>query len=474
MLPEESHMPLGFRIISVCYMYLAFPLSVWLLSTAVLGKKLKTVSCLVYCILGLAISWIDMLAGVLTGYLESSSPVEILILDLAMLTAYALTAGIFLAKLYRLPFIQTLTAAMLGNFAAYTSGAAADAVSWTYTPLFDGKYLLVLTTIYLPYTLMLLIVLLFSLLLRRSEFYRYFTALFETKKRTVLTLAVSFVLMCTWGILDFCFPNAEADAGYALSFLLLIAAALFCIQFLAMYVSGQDRLRAQEEVLAQQRAHMALLEELQQEVRAFRHDFANLLSGLTLQAQEGDLDGIRDFMKKTGNYFDEKLGNEIRQLDSLNNIRPYPLRSLISSKLAHMRQEQIQVILEVQHPLHETCAMNTEDLLRALGILLDNAMEAVPEQGGQIRLVLLQQDRELYIAAANNYAAKPELSALSRKGYTTKGKGHGTGLSSYRKITSRCPGCVTRTCLRDNFFVQELHIPSAQIPQPAAARKERL
>ena len=426
-----------------------FPLSVWLLSTAVLGKKLKAASCLVYCILGLAVSWLDMLAGVLTGYLESSTPAQTLILDLAMLAAYALTAGIFLARLYHLPFIQALTAAMLGNFAAYTSGAAADAVAWTYTPLFDGRYLLVLTTIYLPYTLMLLIVLLFSLLLRRSEFHRYFTALFETKKRTVLTLIVS-------------------------SFLLLIAAALFCIQFLAMYVSGQDRLRAQEEVLAQQRAHMALLEELQQEVRAFRHDFSNLLSGLTLQAQEGDLDGIRDFMKKTGNYFDEKLGSEIRQLDSLNNIRPYPIRSLISSKLAHMRHEQIHAILEVQYPLHETCAMNTEDLLRALGILLDNAMEAVPEHNGQIRLVLLQQDRELYIAVANNYAAKPELSALSRKGYTTKGKGHGTGLSSYRKIVARCPCCVTRTCLRDDFFVQELHIPSARNPQPAAARKECL
>ena len=160
-----------------------FPLSVWLLSTAVLGKKLKAASCLVYCILGLAVSWLDMLAGVLTGYLESSTPAQTLILDLAMLAAYALTAGIFLARLYHLPFIQALTAAMLGNFAAYTSGAAADAVAWTYTPLFDGRYLLVLTTIYLPYTLMLLIVLLFSLLLRRSEFHRYFTALFETKKK---------------------------------------------------------------------------------------------------------------------------------------------------------------------------------------------------------------------------------------------------------------------------------------------------
>ena len=103
--------------------------------------------------------------------------------------------------------------------------------------------------------------------------------------------------------------------------------------------------------------------------------------------------------------------------------------------------------------------MSTEDLLRCQGILLDNAIEAASKSEGKIRVVLLQDAGELYIAVANNYDEQPNLAALTKSGYTTKGKGHGTGLSSYRKMVSRCPDCMTRTYIKDDYLVQELRIP---------------
>ena len=111
------------------------------------------------------------------------------------------------------------------------------------------------------------------------------------------------------------------------------------------------------------------------------------------------------------------------------------------------------------YPIAEKQFMETEDLLRGLGILIDNAIEGVPKENGQIRIVLLQEEKELYIAVANNYETEPDLKSFLKKGFTTKGDGRGTGLSSYRKIISRYPDCVTRTFLRDGFFVQELHMP---------------
>ncbi len=382
--------------------------------------------------------------------------------------------------------------------------------------------------------------------------------------------------MCVWQVLNWMYPDTTPGIGYNIFFFALIVVALFWVQFLAMYAAGQDKIRAQEETIAQHQAHMALLEELQQEIRAFRHDFTNLFSGLTLQAQEGDVEGIQDFMKKTSSYFDEKLGQEIQQMDGLNNIRLYPLRSLLTTKLADMRKKGIHSALEVLYPVDTKVVMETEDLLRAqhqahmalleelqqeirafrhdftnlfsgltlqaqegdvegiqdfmkktssyfdeklgqeiqqmdglnnirlyplrsllttkladmrkkgihsalevlypvdtkvvmetedllrgLGILIDNAMEAVPQTDGTVRIVLLQEEKELYIAVSNNYEKKPELSALSQKGYTTKGTGRGTGLTSYRRIVSRCKGCITRTYLKDGYFVQELRLPAA-------------
>ena len=96
------------------------------------------------------------------------------------------------------------------------------------------------------------------------------------------------------------------------------------------------------------------------------------------------------------------------------------MRSLLAAKLADMRRRRIHSALEVMAPVKEKQSMEAEDLLRGLGILIDNAMEAVSEKEGKVRIVLLQEDNELYIAVANNYDNAPDLSAISRKGYTTR------------------------------------------------------
>lgn len=374
-------MSLAFRLFSVGYTFSFTAFALFVLAVGILGRKIRWGYLAVFWGCSFAVQ--GLVLGVqLLLYVMGINPeiISYSIYDLFCYTVTAIILGGLLCRAYRLPFLHTLTAAVLSTFIILTAGS-------------------------------------------------------------VITDAVQ-------------------DAGYAMFFFALIVAGLFLMQFTAMYVAGQDRIKAQEETILQQQAHMALLEELQQEIRAFRHDVTNLFSGLTLQAQEGDLAGIQEFMKKTSSYFDEKLGSEIAQMDGLNNVGLYPLRSLLTTKLAKMRQENVRAVLEVLHPVREEQSMDVNDLLRCVGILLDNAVEAAAGQDGLVRIVLLQEEKELYLAIANNYDAAPNLSALARKGYTTKGKGHGTGLSSYRRIVSRYKGCATRTYLKDDMFVQELHIPA--------------
>ena len=374
-------MSLAFRLFSVGYTFSFTAFALFVLAVGILGRKIRWGYLAVFWGCSFAVQ--GLVLGVqLLLYVMGINPeiISYSIYDLFCYTVTAIILGGLLCRAYRLPFLHTLTAAVLSTFIILTAGS-------------------------------------------------------------VIT-------------------DAAPDAGYAMFFFALIVAGLFLMQFTAMYVAGQDRIKAQEETILQQQAHMALLEELQQEIRAFRHDVTNLFSGLTLQAQEGDLAGIQEFMKKTSSYFDEKLGSEIAQMDGLNNVGMYPLRSLLTTKLAKMRQENVRAVLEVLHPVREEQSMDVNDLLRCVGILLDNAVEAAAGQDGLVRIVLLQEEKELYLAIANNYDAAPNLSALTRKGYTTKGKGHGTGLSSYRKIVSRYKGCATRTYLKDDMFVQELHIPA--------------
>ena len=454
-------MSLAFRLGTVAFIMAMMALALYILTAGILGRKIHWKSLGIFFVCAEALQWAAMLLYLLYTVATGQEDMPSAVFDTVCYLLAALVLGALMTKVHRIPLLHTFTAAILCTFVVNTANTTMVHVVEEYSPLFDRQHFLAFVRLDVPYMLTVGVALLVAAILKKSEFYRYFAALFRSRARGVLTLVVCLALMFILPLQQLLFPDLTPNASYATFFLALIVAGVFLLQFAAMYAAGQDRIKAQEETILQQQAHMALLEELQQEIRAFRHDFTNLFSGLTLQVQEGDLAGIQDFMKRTSSYFDEKLGSEIAQMDGLNNIQLYPLRSLLATKLAKMRQMRIKGVLEAMKPVNSRLGMDTDDLLRALGILLDNAIEAVPKGKGQVRVVLLQEEKELYLAVENNYEKAPDLTALTKKGYTTKGSGHGTGLTSYRRIVSRCRGCATRTYLKDGMFIQELHIPAA-------------
>ena len=164
-------------------------------------------------------------------------------------------------------------------------------------------------------------------------------------------------------------------------------------------------------------------------------------------------------MRNTSSYFDERLGDEIKNLEAVNRIQLPPLRSLVTSKLARMQQAGISTNVEVLYPVFSE-GMQQQDLLRSLGILLDNAFEAAKmSKKPRISLVLLQTETQLLAAVANSYAEQPDLVKMSHDNYTTKGDSRGTGLMSLRKITRKYPGCITNMNLKDDMFHYEIRIP---------------
>ena len=454
-------MSLAFRLGTVAFTMAMMALALYILTAGILGRKIHWKSLGIFFVCAEALQWAAMLLYLLYTVATGQENMPSAVFDTVCYLLAALVLGALMTKVHRIPLLYTFTAAILCTFVVNTANTTMVYVVEEYSPLFDRQHFLAFVRLDVPYMLTVGVALLVAAILKRSEFYRYFAAMFRSRARGVLTLAVCLALMFILPLQQLLFPDLTPNASYATFFFALIVSGVFLLQFAAMYAAGQDRIKAQEETILQQQSHMALLEELQQEIRAFRHDFTNLFSGLTLQAQEGDLAGIQDFMKRTSSYFDEKLGSEIAQMDGLNNIQLYPLRSLLATKLAKMRQMRIKGVLEAMKPVNGQLGMDTDDLLRALGILLDNAIEAVPKGEGQVRVVLLQEEKELYLAVANNYEKAPDLPDLTKKGYTTKGSGHGTGLTSYRRIVSRCRGCAARTYLKDGMFIQELHIPAA-------------
>lgn len=221
---------------------------------------------------------------------------------------------------------------------------------------------------------------------------------------------------------------------------------------------------------------MANLEKVQTEMRAFRHDFKNMLAGIYIQAQDGDLAAVQSFISGVTTHFDQQVGEQIFQTTQLGNIHIPEIKSLLLEKLMEMHRKNILCVLEVVHCL-ESIAMNCTDLCRALGILIDNAIEARAAYKDKpdytVAIFIHVRQNGVSFVVKNPVPDDFDFSKTLQPGYTAKGRKrqlnrrlgktdlapvHGIGLLSYRKIIGSYDNVLTRSAVTDGCFYQEFII----------------
>ena len=230
------------------------------------------------------------------------------------------------------------------------------------------------------------------------------------------------------------------------------------VVYLAQRFDTARKMQAQQDVIVQQRLYEQDLEAIRQEVRAFRHDYKNLLAGLSLQAAEGELEGLRRKLSELDSGFDLRLGEKIQACTQIGNLRIPEVRSLFLSKLTLMRENKVECRLEVLYPV-DSVDMNVWDFVRCLGILIDNAMEAALDTDQPwVEIVLLAQDGRVFLRVSNSYTNIIEPVKMWNDSWSTKGAGRGLGLSGYQRILEGYPNASPCTSWENGTFIQELTV----------------
>lgn len=196
----------------------------------------------------------------------------------------------------------------------------------------------------------------------------------------------------------------------------------------------KKRIEEQNVSLRQQEADIENLEGLQREVRRFRHDFKNMMSGMYMQA-----------------------GSQIRIMNQLANIRVAEVKGLFLEKLKVM-QEEIHCELEVLKPFEKT-GLRSTDLCRYLGILLDNAMEEVRgKKDGKIHVMISSQSGCTTFRVKNTMYSSVDFHKVGTLGYSTKGENRGIGLANYKKILERYERILPLTTIQAFFKETEYRL----------------
>jgi len=297
-----------------------------------------------------------------------------------------------------------------------------------------------------------------ALLLHRLRFGHWFRFLLEEgfgQRRTALFLFALEAAMETFLILQ-----AGIQPEYLVPYFMLVLAMAALesglVIHLAQRLDAARKVAAQQDVIAQQQLYERDLEAIRQEVRAFRHDYKNLLAGLSEQADEGELNQLRTALSELDTGFDRRIGEKIRASTQIGNVRVPQVRSLLLSKLAVMVQKGIDCRLEAIYSM-ERVGMDVWDFTRCLGILLDNAAEAAAEtETPWVEIVLLSQKGRLSLRVSNPYIGAIDPDKIWTEGFSTKGEGRGLGLSSYQRILKDYPHTVASTSWANGVFVQEL------------------
>ena len=299
-----------------------------------------------------------------------------------------------------------------------------------------------------------------SLLLYKLRFGTWFRLLLDNESvpwRAVLLLFTLEVIMEVFLQL----LNGVEFPFLTLYYLLVIAMVVLMavlVMYLAQRFDAARKIQAQQDIIAQQRLYEQDLEMIRREVRTFRHDYKNLLAGLSQQAGEGELEGLLHTLSELDAGFDSRLGKKIQASTQIGNLQIPEVRSLLLSKLTIMREKGVECCLEVLYPV-TFVNMDVWDFVRCLGILIDNAVEAAPNAGKPwVEIVLLAQNGQVFLRVSNSCTNIIDPAKMWDEGWSTKGAGRGLGLYSYQRILENYPNTSPCTSWENGIFIQELTV----------------
>lgn len=168
--------------------------------------------------------------------------------------------------------------------------------------------------------------------------------------------------------------------------------------------------------------------------------------------------------ERLSEYLDEVIGEHktgqnytVKQLGFLPDGG---VKGLLYHKLSKMEDNNIKYYLYVDQNLKdkdiESFDLKTyRDLTKLLGVFLDNAIDAaLKSEEKEIEVELKDKDDCLLLTISNTYDKNTDINKVGKSGFTTKGVGHGFGLSIVKDIAKTNSEIETFSYKESDKFIQ--------------------
>ena len=223
-------------------------------------------------------------------------------------------------------------------------------------------------------------------------------------------------------------------------------------------VFTESKLETTSTNLEEAQLYNKTLEILQDNTRAFRHDFANILQGMVGYMDNNDMDGLKKYYAQ--------LVDDIQHTNNLTTLSPKVVNNpaiynVLATKYHKADSLGIKINLEAFLDMNEL-HMKIYEFTRVLGILMDNAIEATSECDEKIINVTFRKDvkRNMQLLIIENTYKNKDIDTdkIFEKGFSTKEGNTGLGLWEIRQILKKNNNLNLFTSKDNNLFKQQFEI----------------
>ena len=197
---------------------------------------------------------------------------------------------------------------------------------------------------------------------------------------------------------------------------------------------------------------------LHDNVRGFKHDFANIVTTIGGYVKTNDMEGLKKYYLQLEDDCQKVSNLYILNPEIINNPGIY---NLLSTKYREAESKNIKVNMSLLLDLN-TLKMKIYEFARILGILLDNAIEASEECDNKLINIVFRDDTKRHrqlISIENTYKNKNvDTVKIFGKGISEKENHTGLGLWEVNKILKSNNNISIFTTKNDKYFSQQLEI----------------